>query len=109
MGEILEDENIEETDDLNELIEAKSIITDDERIGPIQTSKNDMGASPQSQNGVQQGFKPAARMQPGFGISKTDVNPSGQVSGRPSTMYTSNINFSEFSQKKFLNKKKIGQ
>ena len=38
MGEILEDENIEETDDLNELIEAKSIITDDERIGPIKPS-----------------------------------------------------------------------
>ena len=42
MGEILEDEHIEESDDLNELIEAKSIITDDDepdRIRPIKVQK----------------------------------------------------------------------
>ena len=51
MGEILEDEHIEKSDDLNELIEAKSIATDDAepaRIGPITVQRNDMAPSPLS-------------------------------------------------------------
>ena len=49
IGEILEDEHIEDTDDLNELIEAKSIITDEERMGPISV-KRIMPQSPLSQS-----------------------------------------------------------
>ena len=104
-GEIIEDEMVEDSEELN--IEAKSIYSEEDHDvkdvmhrsdhHEITAGRHQVTPTPMGSIGTGNGFKPA-RMQQHLNVHVTNANGSSQTS-RPSTVNTSNPNYSKYHQK----------